>query len=82
LTDPYQLRDGLRKRSAASDEMLFPACKKLRLGSGLVQNAKKIKAKTHLDYLLELFTQEIDERDRKRRTAYQQATKTNSRLKH
>jgi DNA replication protein DnaC len=57
------------------EELLLQACRKLRFGSSLVQNAKKIKAKSHMDFLLELFTREVDERDRKRRNAYQKAAK-------
>jgi DNA replication protein DnaC len=57
------------------EDMLLMACKKLRFGSNLVANAKKIKAKNHLDFLLELFNAEIEERDRKRRNAYQKAAK-------
>ena len=52
------------------EELLLQACKKLHFSSGLVTNAKKIKAKNHLDFLLELFTEELEERDRKRRNAY------------
>lgn len=57
------------------DEMLITACKKLHFSSDLVQSAKKIKAKTHLDFLLQLFTTELDRRDRERRNAYQKAAK-------
>jgi DNA replication protein DnaC len=57
------------------DDILLAVCKKLRFGSSLVANAKKIKADSHLDFLLELFTTELDERDRKRRNAYQKAAK-------
>jgi DNA replication protein DnaC len=54
---------------------LIQVCKKLRLNSGLVTKAKKIKADTHLDFLLKLFTAEFEERDRNRRNAYQKAAK-------
>lgn len=57
------------------EELLVQACKKLRFSSGMVAKAKKIKAKTHLDFLLELFTSEIEERELKRRNAYQRAAK-------
>jgi DNA replication protein DnaC len=57
------------------EELLINACRKLRLSNALIQNAKKIKAKNHLDFLLELFSQEIEERDRKRRNAYIKAAK-------
>jgi len=57
------------------EDLLLQACKRLRLGSGLVKNAKKITAKNHLDLLLQLFTAEIEERDRKRRNANIKAAK-------
>jgi DNA replication protein DnaC len=57
------------------EEMLLHACKKLHFNSGLVAKAKTIKAKTHLDFLLDLFNQEIEERERKRRNAYLKAAK-------
>lgn len=57
------------------EDMLLMACKRLHFSSALVANAKKIKAKNHLDFLLELFNAELDERDRKRRNAYQKAAK-------
>jgi len=56
-------------------EDLHTACKRLHFSSHLVEKAKKIKAKNHLDFLLELFTAELEERDRKRRNAYQKAAK-------
>ncbi len=57
------------------DDMLLLACKKLHFGSELIVNARKIKAKNHLDFLLELFTAELERRDIKRRNAYQKAAK-------
>ena len=57
------------------EDMLLAACKRLRFGSNLVENAKKIKKKGHLEFLLELFTQELEERDLKRRNAYIKAAK-------
>jgi len=57
------------------ETVLVEACKKLKLGSGLAAKAKKIKADTHIDFLLKLFNSEIEERDRKRRNAYQNAAK-------
>jgi DNA replication protein DnaC len=55
------------------EDMLLLACKNMKLGSGLVAKAKKIKNKSNLDFLLELFTQELEDRDRRRRNAYQRA---------
>ena len=49
---------------------LQEACKKLKFGQNLVTNAKKIKADTHLDFLVELFTKELEDRDIKRRNTY------------
>jgi len=48
---------------------LLIACKKLHLGSGLISKAKEIEADSNLEFLLKLFTAEIDERDRRRRNA-------------
>ena len=57
------------------EELLVQACKKLRFGTSLVTNAKNIQAKTHIDFLLQLFTAELEERDRKRCNAYVKAAK-------
>jgi len=57
------------------EDMLLTVCRKLRFSSGMVAKAKKIKKKTHLEFLLELFTAEVEERDRKRRNAYMKAAK-------
>jgi DNA replication protein DnaC len=57
------------------EEQLLAACKRLRFGSSLVQNAKQIEAETHLEFLLKLLTEELEERDRKRRNAYLRAAK-------
>jgi DNA replication protein DnaC len=53
-----------------NDAALADACKRLRLGGGIVQRAGKIKAESHADFLLELLTGELEERDRKRRNSY------------
>jgi len=58
-----------------TDDMLLSVCSKLRFGNGLVDRAKKIKAKTHLDFLLELLTAEVYERDIRRTNAYIKAAK-------
>jgi len=49
------------------DELLINACKKLHFTSEIIEKAKKIKAKSHLDFLLELFNYEIEKRDLNRR---------------
>ena len=36
------------------EDVLLAACRKLHFGAGIAANAKKIKAKTHLDFLLKL----------------------------
>ena len=41
--------------------LLRDACKKLKLGQSIVENAKKIKAETHPEFLAELLTKEIAE---------------------
>jgi len=57
------------------EEQLITACKRLRLGSNLVPNAKRIKKRGNLEFLFELFTAELEERDLKRRNAYTKAAK-------
>jgi len=55
------------------EDMLLKTCKKLKFNSGLVAKAKRINEKSNLDFLLELFNQELEDRDRRRRNAYQRA---------
>lgn len=57
------------------EELLLQTCRKLHFGAGIVSNAKKIKAKTHLEFLLELFTKEVEERRLKRRNVYIKAAR-------
>jgi DNA replication protein DnaC len=54
---------------------LKEACKQLKLSQSVVDNAKKINAETHVEFLLKLFKTELEERDRKRRNAYINAAK-------
>jgi len=54
---------------------LLIACKKLRLGSSLVSKVAEINADSHIEFLLKLFSAEIDERDRNRRNAYIKAAR-------
>jgi DNA replication protein DnaC len=56
-------------------EDLTLACKKLRLSSGIVAKAKKLKAESHLELLLKLFNSEIAESDLRRRNVYINAAK-------
>ena len=58
-----------------TEELLTAVCKKLRFNSGIVAKAKKIKKETHLEFLLELFTREAEERERKRNNTYIKAAK-------
>ena len=57
------------------EQALIEACRQLRIGSSLVSKAKRIKADSHIEFLLKLFNSEIEERDRKRRNAYMAAAK-------
>lgn len=52
------------------EDMLYTACRKLHFGSNIVDNAKTINKKTNVEFLLELFTLELEHRDMKRRNAY------------
>ena len=54
---------------------LLNACKQLKLGSQMVDRAKSIKSKSHMEFLLELFNQELLERERKRKNSYLGAAK-------
>lgn len=50
--------------------MLYQACRKLHFGSNIVDTAKTIKKSDHIEFLLEVFTLELEHRDMKRRNAY------------
>lgn len=52
------------------EDMLYQACQKLHFGSNIVDNAKTIKKSNYLEFLLELFTLELEHRDMKRRNTY------------
>lgn len=52
------------------EDMLYQACRKLHFGSNIVDNAKSIKKSDHIEFLLEVFTLELEHRDMKRRNAY------------
>jgi len=52
------------------EEMLYKACKKLRFGINIIDNAKIIKKDNNIEFLLELFTLELENRDMKRKNAY------------
>jgi len=54
---------------------LLKACKTLRFGSNIIDNAKKIKKLNNLEFLLELFTLELENRELKRKNAYIKAAK-------
>jgi DNA replication protein DnaC len=55
------------------ETQLSEVVKRLHFGADLVGKAKKIKAKTNYEFLLKLFTEEAEERDRKRRNALRKA---------
>jgi DNA replication protein DnaC len=57
------------------EEQLLAMCKRLRLGASLIKNAQEIKADTHLEFLMKLLIEEVEERDRKRRNAFIKAAK-------
>lgn len=52
------------------EDMLYKACKKLHFGSNIVDNARSIQKSNHIEFLLELFTLELEYRDMKRRNMY------------
>ena len=52
------------------EDMLYKACQKLHFGSNIVDNARTIKKNNYLEFLLELFTLELEYRDIKRRNTY------------
>jgi DNA replication protein DnaC len=54
---------------------LRDVCKKLKFGQNMVENAKKISADTHPEFLLQLLTRELEDRDIKRRNSYIKAAK-------
>jgi DNA replication protein DnaC len=55
--------------------MLKDACKRLKLGQRMVENAKKMSGDTHVEFLLKLFMKELEERDIVRRNSYIRAAK-------
>lgn len=55
--------------------MLIEACKQLRLSSDIVENAKAIDKGNNLEFLLELFTQELKCREIKRINSYIKSAK-------
>ncbi|OGO87686.1 MAG: ATP-binding protein [Clostridiales bacterium GWF2_36_10] len=57
------------------ESKLLKACKNLRFGSNIIDNAKKIKKLNNLEFLLELFTLELENRELKRKNAYIKAAK-------
>lgn len=52
------------------EDILYKACQKLHFGSNIVDNARTIKKNNYLEFLLELFTLELEYRDIKRRNTY------------
>ena len=56
--------------SEIQKEMLAQVCRQLRLGSGLVSRAYEMTGDSHPEFLLNLLSSEVEERDRKRRNLY------------
>jgi len=52
------------------EELLAQYCKRLHFGSNIVANAKAITAAGNIDFLVELFRRELDNRELKRKNAY------------
>ena len=52
------------------EELLAAVCKKLRLGNRIIENAKRIQHTENLQFLLDLLTLEIEDRDIKRKNLY------------
>lgn len=57
------------------EKTLIELCKKLRLGTGLVDNAKIVKKKNQIEFLIELFSLELENRELRRRNSYIKAAK-------
>lgn len=52
------------------ESLLLQYCRQLRLGSAIVENAHKISRKDNVEFLIELFKLEIDNRELKRKNTY------------
>lgn len=52
------------------EELLVQYCKRLHFGSNIVANAKAISAESNIDFLVELFKRELDNREIKRKNTY------------
>jgi DNA replication protein DnaC len=52
------------------EELLMQYCKRLHFGSNIVANANAISAKSNIDFLVELFKKELDNREIKRKNTY------------
>jgi len=52
------------------EDLLFKTCRKLRFSSNIIENAKRIKNTDNINFLLELFTLELENRELKRKNAY------------
>src|ERR1035437_7241158 len=58
------------------EDMLFKACRKLRFGSTVIENAKRIEKTDTISFLLELFRLELANRELKRKNTYIKAAKS------
>jgi DNA replication protein DnaC len=57
------------------EDMLKSVCKKLHFSINIIENAKQIKSEDNLNFLLKLFTLELENRELKRKNAYIKAAK-------
>lgn len=53
-----------------TEDTLYRLCRKLRFSRDMVENAKSIKKKDHIEFLTQLFSMEIESRELKRRNAF------------
>ncbi|MFZ5610958.1 ATP-binding protein [Desulforamulus profundi] len=52
------------------EDALYKLCRRLKLGTNIVDNAKAIKKENNIEFLLELFTMEIENRELKRKNVF------------
>jgi len=57
------------------EDQLLKACRRLRFGSSIIENAKRIEKSDNVAFLLELFTLELENRELKRKNIYIKAAK-------
>lgn len=57
------------------EDMLYKACRKLHFSSNIIENAKRIEKADNINFLLELFTLELENRELKRKNVYIKSAK-------